>query len=311
VTPYPRCPGNEGKITGEKPAPAEAASAEENPGDPALPRFANFHDLLKARVLQVRQPIQIIRRSTWDETVPAPMGRSRQDGASRAWNLHVALYYKAGGAPWRLPHNSAGLTTCYVGVAFYRNDDDTTLDTSVAQVFNERGDGVIVRGGPARVSRDDLQPHLSEHDARELLVHALASYHREHRTLPARFVLHKTSSFTPGEISGFQAAADERSLDSLELSWITSSDGARLFRPGAAPPLRGTLLTLRDQELILYTKGSIEFYSTYSGMYVPQPVGIRPPSPAAAPRHRMRNPCTDQNELEPDQAGRPSRDRSW
>src|SRR5579859_3861399 len=54
----------------EKPAPAEPASAGENPGDdPALPQFANFHDLLKARVLQVRQPIQIIRRSTWDETV--------------------------------------------------------------------------------------------------------------------------------------------------------------------------------------------------------------------------------------------------
>jgi hypothetical protein len=115
---------------------------------PALPRFANFHDMLKARVLQIRQPIQIIRRSTWDESAPPPTGRSRQDEATRARNLHVALYYKAGGVPWRLPRNSADLTTCYVGVAFYRNDDDITLDTSVAQVFNERGDGVIVCGGP-------------------------------------------------------------------------------------------------------------------------------------------------------------------
>jgi hypothetical protein len=39
------------------------------------------------------------------------------------------------------PPQLRGLTTCYVGVAFYRNDDDITLDTSVAQVFNERGDG--------------------------------------------------------------------------------------------------------------------------------------------------------------------------
>ena len=235
-------------------------------------------------MLQIRQPIQIIRRSTWDESVPPPAGRSRQDEASRAWNLHVALYYKAGGVPWRLPRNSADLTTCYVGVAFYRNSDDTTLDTSVAQVFNERGDGVIVRGGPARVSRDDRQPHLTEHDAHALLLHALATYHREHRTLPARLVLHKTSSFTAAEIAGFQAAADERGLDTLELSWITSSEGARLFRPGAAPPLRGTLLTLSGQEIVLYTKGSVEFYSTYPGMYVPQPIGIRPAYPIRSAR---------------------------
>ncbi|HEY5987845.1 MAG TPA: hypothetical protein VIV12_15950 [Streptosporangiaceae bacterium] len=240
--------------------------------------------MLKARLLQVRQPIQIIRRSTWDESIPPPAGHSRQDEASRAWNLHVALYYKAGGVPWRLPRNSADLTTCYVGITFYRNSGGGTLDTSVAQVFNERGDGVIVRGGPARVGGDDLQPHLSQDDAHVLLLHALDTYHREHRTLSARVVLHKTSSFTAAETGGFQAAADERRLDTLELSWITGSEGARLFRPGAAPPLRGTLLTLSDQEIVLYTKGSVEFYSTYPGMYVPQPIGIRPAHPIRSAR---------------------------
>jgi hypothetical protein len=68
------------------------------------------------------------------------------------------------------------------------------------------------------------------------------------------------------------------------MSWITNSDGARLFRPGAAPPLRGTLLTLSDHELILYTTGSIEFYSTYPGMHIPQPIGIR--SVTASLSHR-------------------------
>lgn len=112
-----------------------------------MPPFANFHDMLKARVLQARQPIQIIRRRTWDETVPPPAGNSRQDEASRAWNLHVALYYKAGGAPWRLPRKPHRPHR-YIGVAFYRNSDSDSLDTSVAQVFNGRGDGVIVRAGP-------------------------------------------------------------------------------------------------------------------------------------------------------------------
>jgi hypothetical protein len=268
-----------------EPVIADVGSAGEGHGDdPALPQFANFHDLLKARLLLVRQPIQIIRRSTWDESVPPPAGHTLQDEATRAWNLHVALYYKAGGVPWRLPRNSADLTTCYIGVAFYRNSSTSTLDSSVAQVFNERGDGVIVRGGPARISRDDRQPHLSEADAHELLLHALDTYHREHRTLPARVVLHKTSAFTADETGGFHGAGDERRLDTLELSWVTSSEGARLFRPGAAPPLRGTLITLTDQEIVLYTKGSVEFYSTYPGMYVPQPIGIRPVGPTRSAR---------------------------
>lgn len=47
-------------------------------------------------------------------------------------------------------------------------------------------------------------------------------------------------------------------------------------RVSSAPPLRGTLLVLSAHELVLYTKGSVEFYSTYPGMYVPQPIGIRP-----------------------------------
>ena len=125
-----------------------------------LPQFANFHDMLKARLLRLPQPVQIIRRSTWDETAPPPPGRSRQDEASRAWNLHTALYYKAGGVPWRLARNTADLTVCYIGVSFYRSGDGDVLDTSVAQVFNALGDGVIVRGGPARISGDDRQPHL-------------------------------------------------------------------------------------------------------------------------------------------------------
>ena len=270
-----------------------------------MPPFANFHDMLKARVLQARQPIQIIRRSTWDETVPPPAGHSRQDEASRAWNLHVALYYKADGAPWRLPRNPTDLTVCYIGVAFYRNSDNDSLDTSVAQVFNEHGDGVIVRGGPARVSRDDRQPHLNQDDAHALLLHALDTYHREHRTLPARVVLHKTSSFTAGEIEGFQAAADERRLDTLDMSWITSSEGGWLFRPGDAPPLRGTLLTFSDREIVLYTKGSVEFYSTYPGV---RPAAHRhpgrPPHPQR-PRYRKRDPRAHQDELEPDTARRP------
>lgn len=238
--------------------------------------FENFHDLLKARMLHVRQPMQIVRRSTWDKATAPPPGRGRQDEASRAWNLHIAMYYKAGGVPWRLRRLSTDLTTCFVGISFYRSNDGTSLDTAVAHVFNERGDGVIVRGGTAHISKEDKQPHLAASDAHTLLQTALDAYRREHHTLPARVVIHKSSRFVADEIAGFDSAADARDLAALDLIWITDSEGAWLFRPGTAPPLRGTLLTLDPTEHALYTGGSIEFYSTYPGMYVPRPIGIRP-----------------------------------
>jgi hypothetical protein len=246
--------------------------------------FENFHDLLKARMLHVRQPLQIVRRSTWDEATPPPAGQSRQDEASRAWNLHIAMYYKAGGVPWRLRRLSTDLTTCFVGISFYRGNTGTSLDTAVAHVFNERGDGVIVRGGAAHISKEDNQPHLGATDAHTLLQTALDSYRREHHTLPARVVIHKSSRFVTDEITGFDSAAEARDLAALDLIWITDSEDAQLFRPGAAPPLRGTLLTLSPTEHALYTGGSIEFYSTYPGMYVPHPIGIRPAHMTRSPR---------------------------
>lgn len=246
--------------------------------------FENFHDLLKSRMLHVRQPLQIVRRSTWDEATPPPPGRGRQDEASRAWNLHIAMYYKAGGVPWRLRRLSTDLTTCFVGISFYRSASGTSLDTAVAHVFNERGDGVIVRGGAAHISKEDNQPHMAAADAHTLLQTALDTYRREHHTLPARVVIHKSSQFIADEIAGFDSAADARDLAELDLIWITDSEDAQLFRPGSAPPLRGTLLTLSPAEHALYTGGSIEFYSTYPGMYVPHPIGIRPARLTRSPR---------------------------
>jgi hypothetical protein len=166
-----------------------------------------------------------------------------------------------------------------VGVSFYQAGGDGNLETAVAQVFNERGDGVVVRGESAVPRGDDRQPHLSGVGAQMLLVSALDEYRREHRTEPARVVIHKASSFTDDEAEGFRMAAAERRLDALDLTWVTSSEGVRTYRRGQAPPLRGTMIELDEDQAVLYTKGSIDFYSTYPGMHVPTPIGLRALSP--------------------------------
>lgn len=247
--------------------------------NPAAPLAADFRALLKAESLRGSRPIQIIRRTTWDPSFKPPRDkttRSRQDNATTAWNLHTALYYKAGGVPWRLPRNPTDLSSCYVGVTFFNSGDASTLQTSVAQVFNQRGDGVIVRGNQAHVAKDDRQPHLDAEGARSLLAGALAKYRSEHRTMPARLVIHKTSNYTQQEIQGFETAADQAGLDLLELIWLPGNDRTRLFRAGDHPPLRGTLLSLNAGTHILYTRGSVPFYRTYPGMYVPSALAFRP-----------------------------------
>jgi hypothetical protein len=71
-----------------------------------------------------------------------------------------------------------------LGVSFFRSITGDKLMTSVAQVFDERGEGLIVQGGSASYDKDDRSPHLSKVDAQELLASGLATCRREHKTMP-------------------------------------------------------------------------------------------------------------------------------
>jgi hypothetical protein len=247
-------------------------------GEPRL----DFRHYLKARamLLSETKPVQLILPSTSDPSRARKskiknITRKIQDDATRAWNLHTALYYKARGRPWRIPRDLKELTTCFVGVSFYYDLQRTTVLTSMAQVFDERGDGVVVRGGPVQLSRDDRTPHLSTGEATALLLNALQSYRATHETLPARVVLHKTSAFDGAELEGFRAAAAAQRVSRLDAVSVSDRDGARILRYGAYPPLRGTWLALDERQHLLYTRGSVDFYATYPGMYIPQPLLFR------------------------------------
>lgn len=239
---------------------------------------ADFHHLLKATAMRSARPIQILRPSTYDETKRKKKrkggARTLQDAATRAWNLYVALYYKAGGVPWRLERRSREYMSCFIGIAFYEDISRTKLLTSVAQVFNDRGEGMIVRGASATIDKEDRQPHLSEGDAYSLLDTSLKSYRTEHHHLPARVVVHKTSTFSEGETEGLKEAASANGVESLDLINLGDSS-IRLFRTAEYPVLRGTYLEVDSKKMVLYTRGSVEFFRTYPGSYVPQSLGVQ------------------------------------
>jgi hypothetical protein len=128
---------------------------------------------------------------------------------------------------------------------------------------------MILRGGEAHKSEDDRQLHLTRDDIAALLKRVLTDFQREHKHLPARVVVHKTSVFNTAETAGCDDALAELRVNSRDLLNVRDSL-IRLFRHGQYPPLRGTFVNFDESCSILYTRGSIDFYQMYPGMYVPR-----------------------------------------
>jgi hypothetical protein len=246
---------------------------EPAPEQPEGPTYAlNFHDLFKGRAIDLQLPCQILRPDTYGASTASRQNKRRlQDESTRAWNFHTALYYKAGGVPWRLARQASSLATCYVGISFYKSVDGEKLMTSVAQVFDERGEGLIVQGGSASYDKDDRTPHLSQDDARDLLASGLAAYRREHRTVPARLVMHKTSHFNQAELTGFEEAGEAEKLEVLDLVSVRRS-GVRMLRAGESPMVRGSALLFDEASGIVYLKGTVPYFRVYPGAYIPRAI---------------------------------------
>ena len=218
--------------------------------------------------MQYNIPIQIVR-----DRIAKPTSEM-QDAATIAWNFFTALYYKSAGTPWALVRKDSAETTCYAGISFFKSRDKTTTQTSIAQIFNELGKGVILRGEEITLKKNDRTPHLSEEQAFNLLTQSLKEYYDAIKIFPKRLVLHKTSNFNEGEIYGFKQAAKNFHINQVDLVSIQQSD-IRLYRFGSYPPMRGTHLHLSDQHHLLYTRGSVPYFETYPGMYIPSALEIK------------------------------------
>lgn len=238
-----------------------------------------FHDLLKAKSLALGRPLQLARPQTFGVKVPSlqkdmSARAGNQDEATRAWNFFSALYYKAGGFPWRIPRVETDYQTCFIGIAFVQSPDKKQMHTSIAQVFNERGHGIAIKGRDAKVSEGDFQPHIAPVDVSDLVSRCIKAFRDEHKTSPARVVVHKTSNFDDAEKEAFRAAIEAEKIGIYDLLTLDKSR-IRLYREGYYPPLRGTWVELEPQSHVLYTRGSVAFYEEYPGMYVPQSLLVK------------------------------------
>lgn len=231
--------------------------------------YRNFRRALKAELMRHQIPTQILLERVTEAADDAPS----VDHRSRvAWNLYTALYFKAGGVPWR----PVGLrpSTCYIGISFHRplGSTDNTLFTSVAQAFNEHGAGVVLRGPDFQWDPEKgPSPHLTADQADALLRLTLRRYRSETHHPPARVVVHKTSRFWDDEREGFQQALSE--VAEFDLVSVSPTSEIRLVRAGRYPALRGTVFSLGSISY-LYTTGYIPALQRYPHGHVPAPLQI-------------------------------------
>ncbi len=246
----------------------------------AIPYYyeVNFHNQLKARLLEHLTPTQIIRESTIaHREFLDRFGRPKRDldalQSAIAWTISTAAFYKAGGRPWKISDIREGV--CYIGIVFKQDerDPDPRAACCAAQMFLDSGDGVVFKGdvGPWYTpGRGDF--HLSREAARDLVRIAIDSYKDKKGETPRELFLHGKVRFNDEEWRGFQAAVD--SSTNLVGVRIRQESNIKLFRKGEHPVLRGLAYVRDARTAYLWANGYIPRLQTYPGREVPNPLLI-------------------------------------
>lgn len=244
----------------------DSADSIEQAADPVTEDllYRDFRLALKARAMQARMPIQLVTEHTWED------GKANQDPATRAWNLSVALFYKAGGIPWRARPRTE--ETCFVGVSFHhlRTTHRHIVYSSVAQAFSSDGEGFALRGEAKPWDNHTRQTHMTAEQAQHLFSNVLEAYRERAGRDPLRLVIHKTSDYTDDERTGIGRALG--SVPTVELLTLRSGD-FRLVRQGSYPPHRGTACRVADARY-LFTVGYMPAHLTYPGPHIPVPLEV-------------------------------------
>lgn len=234
----------------------------------------NFHNQLKARLLDTGQVLQVVRETTLTPgEFEEGTRRSLQDPASVAWNLATTSFYKAGGRPWRVADVREGV--CYVGLVFKHIESAKGRDNACcgAQMFLNSGDGIVFKGavGPW-YSETDQSFHLSRAKAAELMSMVIASYEDIHGRPPDELFIHGKTWFEKDEWVGFQSTVPAQTR--LVGIRIRRQNELKLFRYGSRPVLRGTAILVSERRAYLWTTGFTPRLNTYPGREVPNPLTV-------------------------------------
>lgn len=238
----------------------------------------DFHNQLKARLLEHKAAVQVVRETTlapeeFKKSNGMPL-RALQDPATLAWNFATTCYFKAGGKPWQLAGSRPGV--CYVGIVF--KQDSSTHDAGMAccgaQMFMESGDGVVFRGavGPWKTDRKD-EFHLPKEKASGLMSLVVEAFRKSHGgQAPKELFIHGKTRFSKVEWEGFRETVPPET--NVVCVRIREDSGMKLFRRGPSNIARGWAWIKSEQQGFLWSKGYVPRLQTYAGREVPGPLSI-------------------------------------
>ena len=239
----------------------------------------NFHHQLKARLLEKRCPTQIIRETTiahgdfrdkWGEPT-----RDLDDLESAiAWSLSTAVFYKAGGRPWKLGAAREGV--CYLGLVFkkVKRSEHSKTACCAAQMFLDSGDGVVFKGavGPWYRGKEGLF-HLDRKSAEQVVKMCVEAYQeRNEGRHPKELFIHGRVNLNNEEWAGFtRAVGKETRVVGVRIRPVNT---LKLFRRQEHPVLRGIAFVIDEKKGYLWTRGLVPRLRTYVGREVPNPLLI-------------------------------------
>lgn len=238
----------------------------------------DFHNQLKARLLEHKTAVQVVRETTLTpEEFRKENGmqlRGLQDPATLAWNLATTCFFKAGGKPWQLGAPRPGV--CYVGIVFKKDFSSPEPGNACcgAQMFLDSGDGVVFRGavGPW-LTETNYDFHLPKEKATALMAMVVDAYRRGHGgAAPKELFIHGKTRFSAEEWDGFRESVPPGT--NVVCVKIRQDARIKLYRHGTMNIARGIGWIKSSQVAYLWTKGFVPRLQTYAGREVPNPLAI-------------------------------------
>lgn len=244
----------------------------------------NFHNQIKAKLLDDKIVTQIIKESTiayeyiWDKSTPAKIEKIEKNrifDSAKAWNICTTLYYKVGGLPWRL--GDVREDVCYLGLVYKKLDNDHNNRSAccAAQMFIDSGDGMVFRGNIG----DWFNPitkefHISKKDAIDLINNSLEAFKEKlgKGKYPKEIFIHAKTYFDEEEWEGFSEAVKGKS--EIIGVRIQSTSEFKLYRDFSFCVPRGMTMKVASNKAFLWTKGFISRLQTQIGLETPNPISV-------------------------------------
>lgn len=232
----------------------------------------NFHNQLKAKVLDDRIVTQIIRESKI--TLP-----NLEDSniikleSAKAWNLSTTLYYKLGGLPWKL--GDVRNNVCYLGLVYKKTEESNQSKNAccAAQMFLDSGDGMVFRGNVGPWWNPKTKEfHLSKQDALSMVSQSLDAFYTRFNYYPEEIFIHARTYFNDDEWDGFTEATLGKSR--IIGVRIREVNNFKLYRDRPYCVPRGLMLKYDTHRAYLWTKGFIPRFKSQIGLEVPSPLDI-------------------------------------